>query len=87
MSQSPLSGAFKSYENVIAIFGNGQYTFGPAGNTNMWITVVGYIYKTMPNMMQAGALSRASAGSVILLLIILVFTGIQLYVSKKKVTY
>ncbi len=80
-------GAFKSYENVIAIFGNGQYTFGPAGNTNMWITVVGYIYKTMPNMMQAGALSRASAGSVILLLIILVFTGIQLYVSKKKVTY
>lgn len=80
-------GAFKSYENVIAIFGNGQYTFGPYGNTNMWITVVGFIYKTMPNMMQAGALSRASAGSVILLLIILAFTIIQLYVSKKRVNY
>lgn len=28
-------GAFKSYETVVAIFGNGQYVFGPYGNTNM----------------------------------------------------
>ena len=80
-------GAFKSYENVIAIFGNGQYMFGPYGNNNMWITVVGFIYKSLPNMMQAGSLSRAAAGSVILLLIILAFTGVQLYVSKKRVYY
>ncbi|MCK9199272.1 MAG: sugar ABC transporter permease [Bacilli bacterium] len=80
-------GAFKAYESVIAVFGRGSYVFGPAGDTNMWITVVGYVYKLLPSLMTPGNLSKASAGSVILLLIILAFTAIQLYVSKKKVHY
>ncbi|MDY4788609.1 MAG: sugar ABC transporter permease [Bacilli bacterium] len=80
-------GAFKSYSDVIAIFGGGPNTYGPPGNEKMWITVVGFIYDQLPSMMTRGALSRASAGAVILLIIILLITIVQFLVSKKRVHY
>lgn len=80
-------GAFKAYSSVIAVFGRGPDIFGPAGADNMWITIVGFIYKEIPKMGQPGALSRASAGSIILLGIILIITLLQMAVSKKKVHF
>lgn len=77
-------GSFKTYSSVIAIF-NGN--FGPAGNDTMLITVVGYIYKFIGVQAAAYTWPRAAAGSVILFAIILVFTILQLWVSKKKVVY
>ena len=79
-------GAFKSYTGVISIFGRGAYDFGGATRKD-WITVVGYIYKQMENSASKGALTKASAGAVILLIIILIFTGIQNIVAKKRVHY
>jgi len=80
-------GAFKAYTSVIAIFGRGSNVYGPSGDTDMWITVVGYIYNKLGLMMAEGNLAKASAGSVILLVIILVVTLIQGQVSKKRVHY
>lgn len=77
-------GAFKSYTSVIAIF-NGN--FGPPGNPNMLITLVGYIYQYLSSTASVTLYPRAAAASVVLLLIILFFTVIQLYISKKRVYY
>lgn len=75
-------GAFKSYSSVISVFGAGPYRFGGAGG-NEWITVVGYIYKAMGNN-EIGGLTRAAAGSVVLLVIILACTLIQFMLKKRS---
>ena len=77
-------GAFKSYTSVIALF-NGN--FGPPGNPKMLITIVGYIYQYISSTASVTLYPRAAAASVILLFIILFFTVIQLYISKKRVYY
>lgn len=74
-------GAFKAYQSVIALIGKGVDNFGgPDGY--MWITVVGFIYK-----FRNDNLPLTSAGSVVLLFIILFITLIQMQVSKKRVHY
>lgn len=76
-------GAFKAYSSVIAIFGNGRY--GPVGNDKMLITIVGFIYdKLWESSMPFGV---ASAGSLILFIIIMLITLVQFQVSKKRVHY
>lgn len=75
-------GAFKSYSSIISVFGKGAYNFGGAGGTE-WITVVGYIYKAMGHN-EAGGYTRASAGAVILLIIILICTLIQFIVKNNS---
>lgn len=77
-------GAFKSYTQVISLFnaGSADSFGGPRGDE--WITIVGYIYSQMNNQRFAG---RAAAGSMILLVIILVITLLQMAVSKKRVHY
>ncbi len=77
-------GAFKAYTGIISVFGRGPYDFGGAGDD--WITVVGYIYKQMKTA-GPGQYTKASAGAVILLIIILACTGIQNLVAKKRVHY
>jgi len=82
-------GAFKAYTGVIALFAdntknNGAGSFGGAEGTE-WITVVGYIYREMGR--GAELPSVASAGSVILLVLILLITLVQMQVSKKRVHY
>lgn len=76
-------GAFKAYSSVIAIFGTG--TYGPAGESNLMITVVGYIY----DKMEVGGTpyGTAAAASLILFFIILLITILQLQISKKRVHY
>jgi multiple sugar transport system permease protein len=74
-------GAFKVYASVISIFGRGPFNFG--GSTGLtWVTVVGYVYRDMRT-----DTGRAAAGSIILLVIILVITAVQFAVSKKRIHY
>lgn len=74
-------GAFKVYSSVISIFGRGPFNFG--GSTGLtWVTVVGYVYRDMRT-----DTGRAAAGSIVLLLIILVITAVQFAISKKRIHY
>jgi multiple sugar transport system permease protein len=74
-------GAFKVYASVISIFGRGPFNFG--GSTGLtWVTVVGYVYRDMRT-----DTGRAAAGSIVLLLIILVITAAQFAISKKRIHY
>lgn len=77
-------GGFKSYAAVVALFGD---SYGPVGQSNLMITVVGYIFNSWNNLGTPGELSKAAAGSVILLVIILFFTAFELHISKKRVHY
>lgn len=78
-------GAAKSYSQIIALFGAGPVNFGGTNGTK-WITIVGFIYKYMQDT-GASALGRAAAGSVILLIVILLLTLVQFAVSKNRVHY
>lgn len=69
-------GSFKEYSSVVGIFGERLKDYGMN-------TMVGLIYDSLKEVWTG----RAAAGAVILFLIILVFTGIQFLVSKKKVHY
>ena len=72
-------GAFKEYSSVMGLLGRS----GTApGNNNMY-TIVFYIYDSIAvNKVHQGA-----AAAVLLFIIILAFTGIQFWVSKKRVHY
>lgn len=74
-------GAFKEYTSVVAIFGKNASSVGARNNM---ATVVWYIYNKLKEGGDAGA---ASAGAVVLFMIIMVFTAINKYVSSKKVFY
>ena len=76
-------GAFKTYESVIAIFGDSG---APAGATYTLKTIVFYIYDYLNNS-TPGNLSLAAASSIILFAFILVLTLIQMQISKKRVHY
>lgn len=71
-------GAFKEYSSIVAMF-NGPGTTN--GSYNMY-TIVYYIYDNLNSNT-----SLAAAAAVLLFAIILVFTFLQLYLSKKKVHY
>ena len=69
-------GSFKEYTAVVGIFGENISMYGMS-------TMVGFIYSSLSNI-QTG---RAAAGAIVLFLIILVATGVQFLVSKKRVPY
>ncbi len=71
-------GAFKSYVEIVAIFGD-----SPAAR-NKWGTIVWYVYD---NLSEPSRIGYAAAASVILFVIILMFTAVNMYVSKKKVHF
>lgn len=85
-------GAFKMYTGVMAVYqglGTDAYYFGPSSdfklNGSQWMPVVGWIYKDMYyHITEPG---NASAGSLVLLAIIMVITAVQFAVSKKRVHY
>lgn len=79
-------GAFKSYTSIISLVGKGAYDYG-GQDGRQWITVAGYIYKALETPTAPGAYTKASAGAMILLIIILACTGIQSFVSRKRVHY
>lgn len=74
-------GSFKTYNSVIAIFGNSGR---PPGADYHLKTIVFYIYDYF-NF--TGKLPEAAAASIVLFLIILLFTIAQMQVSKKRVHY
>ena len=76
-----IMGALKAYSSVIGIFGG---NLGPngAGSYEM-ATMVGYIY----TMIEQNKTCYAAAGSIILFIIIMIFTAINNQVSKKRVHY
>ena len=78
-------GAFKEYTSVVGLFGDTGGSFQATGGmpTTMH-TVVYYIYDMMSDTTH---LQYAAAGAVILFIIILIFTGIQRAVAKKRVHY
>lgn len=76
-------GGFKEYTSVVALFPDGGTFMSGTGPSTMK-TVAFYIYDCMKDPRQ---LQYASAGAVILLIIILLFTMLQKYVAKKKVHY
>lgn len=73
-------GGFKEYTSIVGIFGDNM---GPVGDSLRLNTIVGYIYKSLPN----GDYGRASAAALILFGIIFIFTMINLRLSKKAVHY
>lgn len=75
-------GAFKEYNAVIGLF-NRKYTSDP--NVPDLYTVVYYIYDKIGSGVKE--IQYASAAAVILFMIIMVFTAVQMGVSKKKVHY
>ncbi len=77
-------GAFKEYTSVVAIFGADGGSFDGSTGPSSMKTVAFFIYDQMK---KTNTLQYASAGAVILLLIILVFTGVQKYVAKRRVHY
>lgn len=77
-------GGFKSYASVVSMLGEDM---GPPGNSRMLVTIVGFIFYSFQNSNTIGQLSQAAAGAVLLFLLILTFTTLQMYVSKKRVHY
>lgn len=73
-------GSFKEYSSVVGLFNNP----GTVANDKSLLTMVYYIYDQLadPDKVQ-----YAAAAAVFLFLIILVFTGLQMFVSKKRVHY
>jgi len=76
-------GAFKIYNSIVALFGTSG---APAGVDYNLQSIVMYIYQFIDGS-NAGNLSVAAAGSLILFAIILVLTLVQMQVSKKRVHY
>lgn len=78
-------GAFKAYRTVIGMFGA---TLAPPGilPRDSLITIVGYIYNYVYEP-APGAISIAAASAVILFVITLLFTFVQMWVSKKRVHF
>ena len=76
-------GAFKEYNSVIGLFGAGGGSFDiNTGPTNMQ-TMVFFIY----DQVAKNKVQYASAASIFLFIIIMIFTVIQNQVSKKRVHY
>ncbi len=73
-------GGFKEYTSVVGIFGE---TMGPPGADGRLQTIVGMIYDALP----ANNYGIASAAALILFGIIMIVTGINMQVSKKRVHF
>lgn len=70
--------SFKVFDEIYALFD------GQAGPSNSALTVVYYVFNKFYGEWDFGV---ASAAAYVLFLIIFIFTLIQFYISKKKITY
>ena len=73
-------GGFKEYSSIVGVFGE---KMGPPHDPGRLNTVVGMVY----DYIEGRNFGIASAGALILFVIILIVTFINLWVSKKKVHY
>ena len=76
-------GAFKEYNSVVGLFGSSGGQFDQTTGPRSMKTIVFFIYEQIA----ANKVQYASAAAVVLFIIILIFTGIQFRVSKKRVYY
>lgn len=89
-------GAFKEYTSIVAIFGDSASLLDNPLVPTM-STVVWYIYDNMGNLnyqaningsaITYSGIGYAAAGAFLLFIIIMIFTAINSYVSKKRVHY
>ena len=79
-------GAFKAYRTIIGMFGESLRPPGTLSKDSL-ITIVGLVYDALAHADATGKISEAAAGSIILFLIILMFTLIQMQVSKRRVHF
>jgi multiple sugar transport system permease protein len=77
-------GAFKEYTSIVAIFPDKA---GPVGASYTMTTVVWYIYDRMKTDVVDRGMGFAAAAALVLFVVIMLFTFLNLYVSKKKVYY
>lgn len=68
-------GAFKTYTAVVGLFAN-------SAAANEMMTIVGFVYENINTNY-----GLAAAGSVVLFIIIMIFTGIQALITRKKVHF
>lgn len=78
-------GAFKEYTSVIGLFSTPS-SGNKMGFDNFMITIVGLIYNFIDGD-DAGQYGMAAASAIVLLIIIMIFTGINNLLSKKRVHY
>ena len=74
-------GGFKEYSSIVGVFG--EFMGPQVGSVGSMITIVGLIYKVLPDTKYG----YASAAALVLFAIIMVITLINLQVSKKRVHY
>ena len=75
-------GAFKEYTSVVSMFG-GPGTLGQNSIVPDMETIVYYVYQNV----EKGNTSRAAAAAVFLFVVIMIFTFVQMKVSKTRVHY
>jgi len=77
--------SFRAYAHVVAMFGP---SYGPPGdNSKMMITLVGYIMDALGDYLEPGAVSRAGAAAVTLVLMVMVVVLLQFTLTKRWVHY
>ncbi|MFK5883777.1 MAG: sugar ABC transporter permease [Candidatus Izemoplasma sp.] len=76
-------GSAKAYSTIVGMFGP---NYGPEGNDRIFITFVGMIYDAIAAG-TIGSYSVAASAAIILFLFTLMFTIMNMWISKKKVHY
>ncbi len=76
-------GAFKEYDSVIGMFGEQGGAFDANTGPRNMRTMVYFIY----DQIHLNQVEYASAAAVVLFIIIMIFTALQFWVSKKRVHY
>ncbi|MCF7924915.1 MAG: sugar ABC transporter permease [Candidatus Izimaplasma sp.] len=79
-------GAFKAYRTIIGMFGE---TLRPPGtlSKDSLITIVGLVYDALAHADATGKMSEAAAASIILFSITMIFTLVQMQISKRRVHF
>lgn len=75
-------GAFKMYTGVMSVFS----ASGKSNYFGQWMPIVGWIYRSL-DAGSATVPGVAAAGSIVLLIIILMVTALQSVISKRRVHY
>jgi multiple sugar transport system permease protein len=79
-------GAFKAYATIIGMFGESLRPPGTLSKDSL-ITIVGLVYDSLAHADATGAMSEAAAASIILFTITMIFTLVQMQISKKRVHF
>jgi len=79
-------GAFKAYRTIIGMFGESLRPPGTLSKDSL-ITIVGLVYDALAHADATSKMSEAAAASIILFAITMIFTLIQMQISKRRVHF